>query len=615
MSSLLQEQWPSVRPGPAVTTSVPLEISTSASGVSIALFGERRLHSQHDPLREALRAATSLAPEADQLVVFFGAGLGYVVAECLRLYPNDCVWFEPLEPLAKLALARLDVSAELRRGRLRVHTGLPEESTLEEIFRGRSNVGVRFYGHQASYQAHPVYASVQQRCEAYLNRKTVNMATLSRFDREWAHNICKNFAILRRARPIAELFGRYEGQTAVVCGAGPSLAGSLAEISSLRKAVVLIAVDTAVRPLSLAGLDPDFVVTVDPQPVNRHYLEAYTGAARFLVDPTTSYLGLRRLSPERLYYCASPFPLAKLLYQNLPGPPGEIAFGGSVSTNAYDLACKLGCSRILLYGQDFSFTGGLAHVRGAVLEERWNFREHRLARRESHNFRQLSALPVRYLPGILEKQVPTNDKLVIFYNWFRGRVSADLARGLTVINRTAAGAALPVAQILPADLEESGGAKETMPGSAHVSDSSPAMVDLQAFGRTIGTTLTGLDQLLAMARSALAGARALAEAHRAAQQRSPQHWSADAQYQAALAKMDGLDHEVRERLGADDLVGSLMQRSILRITEGYQHQPGSEQPLTPIEQTVEIYLALVGAAERLYLDLQRAQRVIFENGV
>ena len=328
---------------------------------------------------------------------------------------------------------------------------IPKDEELQKLFKGRSNSEVLFCGHRASYMISDLYSDFQRTVENFLNRKSVNALTLARFDRLWMRNILANFDILLQAMPVKQLFeqnnsqNNSHGKMALVCGAGPSLLYDMDRIQALRKKLILIAVDTALKPLVKHGIDPDIVLCVDPQALSRHYLRGYEGRAVFVVDPATSYLSLRQLKPENVFYFWSPFALAELLFEFLDLDPGKLAFGGSVSTNAYDLAFCMGCNPILLTGHDLAFTEGLAHVRGAALEELILHKQDRLFSNELHNHRQLKALPLRYLEAdSAEKlrQLATNDKLIIFHQWFSRRLQSDLEKGKQIAKLSARGTRL-----------------------------------------------------------------------------------------------------------------------------------------------------------------------------
>jgi hypothetical protein len=71
---------------------------------------------------------------------------------------------------------------------------------------------------------------------------------------------------LHRDEDVALWYGSHAGGKAVVVGGGPSLESALPHLQKLRSEVRLIAVTTALRVLSRAGLVPDFALAVDRRP-------------------------------------------------------------------------------------------------------------------------------------------------------------------------------------------------------------------------------------------------------------------------------------------------------------------------------------------------------------
>jgi len=211
---------------------------------------------------------------------------------------------------------------------------------------------------------------------------------------------------------------------AVVVSAGPSLDRSLPALAEHRSRYILIAVDTAVSALRHFGLDPDYLLSMDAQAPNFLHVRSYTGQATLVVDTTVSYLALRHLKGP-YYTFQNPLPAASILLKMLfPDGAGELQFGGSVSTNAFDLALRLGCSPVYLCGLDLSFPENRIHARGSALEEAALAKTHRLHTAHQQNHAQLTAIDRRYLQNSESRAVPTNDKLLIFYEWYRSRLPA-----------------------------------------------------------------------------------------------------------------------------------------------------------------------------------------------
>lgn len=393
----------------------------------------RRLHSKYDPWKEA-RAQIPIELDQARTLLVFGAGLGYVISILLQEGVR-VLWIETDPGILREALGLHDFRHALRSGSLKILESM-EPGTIAEC--RLTNENAAFWSHRSFLT--PELSALRAKTEFLLNRQSVNQATLSRFERTWAVNLCANLITLRGSRPVRELFGIHRGSPAVVIGAGPSLTDSLPALARLREKAVYVAVDTAVRVLQHEGVDPDYIVTVDPQPVNRVFLESYAGNARIVLDPTVSHHSASYAARNMTFIAATPFRLGRLFEGMVGGTIGDIAFGGSVSTNAYDLARKMGCDPVYLVGQDLSFPDGQVHARGAALEERLSWRESRLVRREMHNFSQLTAIPPLVIEDLRGGKVQTNGKLAIFYRWFESRFEADMKAGLTVRNCTLRGA-------------------------------------------------------------------------------------------------------------------------------------------------------------------------------
>src|SRR5262249_39241897 len=87
-------------------------------------------------------------------------------------------------------------------------------------------------------------------------------------------NTLLNLPAVARGHDVRALTGAYTKVPAIVAGAGPSLDRLLPDIGWARNRALLIACDTAPRPLLGAGLAPQLVVAVDPGAANaRHFLE------------------------------------------------------------------------------------------------------------------------------------------------------------------------------------------------------------------------------------------------------------------------------------------------------------------------------------------------------
>ncbi|MGJ4745404.1 motility associated factor glycosyltransferase family protein [Leptospira sp. SA-E8] len=527
-------------------------------------IGNVLLHSSMDPRKEAERQLADLKKgDEDRAFLFFGAGLGYSIQYTLGFDKIICVWMEPFPEIIKAAFSLFDFSTAILSGKLRIFLSPYEESAFYEGFKGISGYPVSFIPHRGSLQwKKDEYQELRFLAETFFHKKDVNTATLTRFEKVWTGNFIRNLPELVDMSPINELFGLCKSKVdVVVCGAGPSLYLSLQELKEYRENFILIAVDTALLILQKSGIDPDLVFSVDPQPLNSKYLEGYFGKAKFIFDPTTSYHSLRMpYIGKNHFLTSSPFPWIKLLENVSENGLGAVDFGGSVSTNATSLAEKMDARSILLLGQDLSFPGSQAHCKGAILEERLNFLESRIQRREHHNYKQMTALPPKWIESIQGKKLRTNEKLLIFKKWFEERQKdrpwANLGKD---------GAKLEGIQNItfqewfkqnPSNTKEVSEVKEKIRGllpskinGKKVSEElSKIRKELKEFGVQVSTGEILSEKIYALIQNGEKDKESIRK---------------------ALHEISVIDDRISSKKGLTEFLGISLQRVILAITEGY----------------------------------------------
>ncbi|TGM09569.1 DUF115 domain-containing protein [Leptospira barantonii] len=553
----------------STSTSVSsFEIKTSKTGLPVLVADGIALHSLMDPVTESKRLLDGLKKEDEERVfLFFGAGVGYVVLETLKFKNVTAVWMEADPEILRYALSLFDYSEFLESGKLRILLSPLLEQDLYTAFRGISGFPISFIPHRGSNQwKKDSYEELRFISEGFFHKKDVNISTLTRFERIWTRNFISNLPELADMKPILSLFGICKGKTDIlVCGAGPSLILSLEEIRIFRNNYVIIAVDTALMVLWNAGIDPDLVFSVDPQALNTKYLEGYTGNARIVFDPTSSYHSLRLPGKfKKGFFTSSPFPLIRILSRQPEEEIGAIDFGGSVSTNAVSLAEKMGARNILLVGQDLSFPNKLAHCKGAVLEERLNHIESRKFRREYHNHKQMTALPVKRVRSIRGGELRTNEKLLIFKKWFEEHSKKNpwfnFGKDGVVLEGIPGADFAEYIQKNECDLKEVRSAQDRI---LQIADQP---IPIQS-ARTTGNELKTLFEQLKGFSEKVTRGRILSD--RLYFQVKEENRFKD-QILKNLKEMDRIDEEVSSRKGLTEILGMSIQRTVLMITEGYE---------------------------------------------
>jgi hypothetical protein len=186
----------------------------------------------------------------------------------------------------------------------------------------------------------------------------------------------------------------------------------------------VVAVDTSLRFLLRAGVDPDFTVSSDPQYWNARHLDcaAHGGTDTCLVTEAAVYpMGIRYFKKKLLY--ASHFPDFRA-FEEAVDPKGYLGAGGSVATTAFDLCFGLGASTILIAGLDLSFPNLKTHFKGALFEEKATAEANRLCPAETRSVRALRDGGAFYAPSPGGGRVLTDSRLSLYAAWFENRLRA-----------------------------------------------------------------------------------------------------------------------------------------------------------------------------------------------
>ncbi len=265
-----------------------------------------------------------------------------------------------------------------------------------------------------------------------------NLASISRLSSVWQGNIFTNLDAILRNPGIKHLFGRMAGVPAVIVAAGPSLDKNCHWLKAARDSMVIICVDTALKTLLKNGVTPHLVVALDALLHNYFHM---AGAERpdytLVVNPVTYPLILQECAGPMMITSYSE-PLVQWLEQ-FTGDLGENLTGGSVATAAFDLALRMGCSPIILTGQDLAFTGNRTHSGGGANDEFVYTASGEMSGAELLHDDAISLENPGIVEGNLGHTLRSSVKMTTWRNWFEIRIAQ---KKVDCINATEGGAAI-----------------------------------------------------------------------------------------------------------------------------------------------------------------------------
>lgn len=202
-----------------------------------------------------------------------------------------------------------------------------------------------------------------------LRDEAVKKGTSLSFQRVIPRNTLYNMKHTIRTRNIGQIREALEGYPledipAVIVCAGPSLDKNIQELKKIQGRALIIVVDAALRAVLRAGIHPDLVCTVDPNPPERFFTDLDLCGLTWCCENASKPEIIRKYG-ERVYYFGY-FEkgwnqmISEMLGYGFPVLPT----GGSVSSIAFAMALYFGFRKIVFMGQDLAFTGGKSHTSG-----------------------------------------------------------------------------------------------------------------------------------------------------------------------------------------------------------------------------------------------------------
>ena len=358
--SIIQIRWPNVLE-PLVITPQPESIIFSEYFPSPTLIIDGiHLTSGYDRMREA-RIQAGLIPEDAKDAWIYGIGLGDLPRILLQR-----------QAIRRLHVVLLNLGVATASFHYADHTDwLSDERVALHLGSDQAEVRIPF-------AAIPSCLSLADEASARI-RDLVFLELATPFIRE-KHN-SKNLTVLERFREnetfvrndgdASEFFRRYPGITVAIAAAGPSLTDGFEWLTKQRKSIFLLAVNTAVKPLILAGILPDAVIAIDEEEKIARGLQGFDRNA--LV--TTPLIYFPRVHGNVLKIWPGPRFVAypnHEAYRDLAAryPRGKLFASGSVLHSAVDFAVRLGAARVVLFGADLAYPGGARYAANAAGEEK-----------------------------------------------------------------------------------------------------------------------------------------------------------------------------------------------------------------------------------------------------
>lgn len=419
------------------------KLESAKNGSITANEGGVRLHSAYNPEREACGAVGRDEVFQKSAIVFYGFGLGYHVIELAKLLKEKSgagpklILIEPDIGHFFAAMSILDWTPVFEIEKLVIAVGAPAEAVLplledgSQVNIGETGVSDACFFDLPAFTAHaaPYFDTLRSIIKRNQRKNEINAATLKKFGRLWCKNSLKNLGQYGKCGQVGSLENKAfdeEGNVLpfLIIGAGPSLETILPYIKELQERCLTVCVETALRALLRAGVQPDFVILTDPQFWAYRHIAGLSAPESCFITEVSAWPAVFRFKCRNLLLCASQFPVGQFVQSKLELAPGDLGTGGSVASSAWNFARLAGAREIYTAGLDFAFPNKQTHIKGSSAEQTYHTLASRLKSPDKFTANALYSANATTGTDYAGSPVLTDSRMKMFAWWFEARLAA-----------------------------------------------------------------------------------------------------------------------------------------------------------------------------------------------
>lgn len=352
-------------------TFIPTEIPNvvQENGAYNLLYKGKLIHNKINPLEEANQIFLSSENTKISIHIVYGLGLGYLFQLASLKSKGSVILYEPDLNIIWLAFTLVDFSNDILKSN--VFFTSTQEELLEALHRnsGNENSPVLL---SLPYQRE----SNPEEFDSFVKKlqNTVGMFSLDlKYTKQKFYPTLKfliyNFKNLLKDIPLAYCKDLYKDKTAVVVSAGPTLDRNIDTLKKYRDKFVLFTVGTAIQTLYRHGIKPDFLCIIESYNSSDQLKNLDLSDVNFITEPF-AHPAFRKYNYKKTFIHPSSNTPINHFYSEIFNENIEEYFSkGTVSYTALNSARLLGCSKIILVGQDLAYIEGQCYSKDSAYKD------------------------------------------------------------------------------------------------------------------------------------------------------------------------------------------------------------------------------------------------------
>lgn len=327
------------------------------------------LHNRRNPLAEAKEIFSRATNTPVSIHLIYGLGLGYLFQVASANSAGTVILYEPDLNILKVAFSLVDFSNDILKNNVFITDNIAKAG--EYIYQ-KSNVKntplmltTAAYRDMDSKKFNEMVEELQRMVGSY----SLDLKYTQQKFYPIARTMIQNIPNLIKEPPLSSIKDFYKGQTAVVVSAGPTLDRNIETIKKYRNNIVLIVVGTAMKTIAKHGITPDFLCIIETYDSSKQLEGLDLSQVNFVTEPYSN-INLRKFKFKQIYsHISDNMPVNSFWSRIINEKTDEYLSKGTVSYTALNIARILGCSKIVMVGQDLAYIEGQCYSKDSAYKD------------------------------------------------------------------------------------------------------------------------------------------------------------------------------------------------------------------------------------------------------
>lgn len=350
-----------------IPTDLPQLIQEN--GVYNILYKGKLIHNAQNPLVEAQKIFAMSENTPVSIHLIYGLGLGYLFQYASLKSQGTVILYEPDLNILWFAFTLVDFSNDILKQNVFITSTF--EETSDAIYK------------KSGMQNSPVLLSLSSQREfdtvGFDSLVKTLKDTVGAFSMDLKYTkqkfypslkmLIQNIPNLLNEIPLAHFKDSFKGKTAIVVSAGPTLDRNIETLKKYRDKFVLFTVGTAVKTLYKNKIKPDFLCIIETYNSSKQIEGLDLSDVNFITEPYSNP-ALRKFKFKNTYSHISANTPTNHFWSEICNENIEEYWSkGTVSYTALNCARLLGCSKIILVGQDLAYIEGQCYSKDSAYKD------------------------------------------------------------------------------------------------------------------------------------------------------------------------------------------------------------------------------------------------------